>query len=123
MNALAKKLFITGTKINVQPMRLGQYYLNKDAFDKKESVPGVYEISDIPYVKSQKKPKKYNGKKAAMGKKREHLLDIESPTPLEGSKLRKPKKLPVIIELHGGGYITNHKEGNRPHAQYLASKG
>ena len=48
MNAIAKKLFVTGTLINVQPMRLGQYYLNKDAFDKKESVPGVYEVADIP---------------------------------------------------------------------------
>ena len=123
MNAIAKKLFVTGTLINVQPMRLGQYYLNKDAFDKKESVPGVYEVADIPYVKGQKKPRKYNGRKAAMGRKREHLLDIESPTPLEGSKLRKPKKLPVIIELHGGGYVTNNKECNRPHAQWLAAKG
>ena len=120
MNKLGKKLFVTGTKVNVQPMRLGQYYLNKDAFDKKEDVPGVYELADIPYVKGQKKPRKYRPKKAAMGKGREHLLDIESPTPLEGKRLQK---LPVIVELHGGGYVTNNKECNRPHAQYFASKG
>ena len=123
MNPIAKTLFVKGTLLNVQPLRLAQYYLNKDAFDKKESVPGIYELSDLPYVKGQKVPRKYQGRKAAMGKKREHLLDIESPTPLEGKKLRRPEKLPVIISIHGGGYITNNKECNRPHAQYLASKG
>lgn len=120
MNPIAKKLFVGGTLLNAKPMRLGQYYLNKDAFDKKESVPGIYEISDIPYTKKQKAPKKYDPKKAAMGKKREHLLDIESPVPLEG---KKQEKLPVIVSVHGGGYITNNKECNRPHCQYLASKG
>lgn len=120
MNPIAKFLFVQGTLLNVQPMRLGQYYLNKDAFDKAESVPGIYELADIPYVKGQKKPRKYSGKKAAMGFGRVHLLDIESPTPLEGPNL---EKLPVIISVHGGGYVTNNKECNRPHCQYLASKG
>lgn len=120
MNPIAKFLFVQGTFLNVQPMRLGQYYLNKAAFDKAESVPGIYELADIPYVKGQKKPRKYSGKKAAMGFGRVHLLDIESPTPLEGPNL---EKLPVIISVHGGGYVTNNKECNRPHCQYLASKG
>lgn len=120
MNRIAKYFFVQGTKFSVKPMRLAQYYMNKDAFDKKESFPGIYELSDIPYKKDQKKPRKYSPKKAAVGKGREHLLDIESPTPLEGKHL---KKLPVIVEVHGGGYVTNNKECNRPHAQYLASKG
>ena len=34
-------LFVTISKLNALPMRLGQYYLNKDAFDKVASVPGV----------------------------------------------------------------------------------
>lgn len=120
MNPIAKFLFVKGTLLNVQPLRLGQYYLNKDAFDKTESVPGIYELADIPYVSGQKKPRSYNGKMAAMGFGRTHLLDIESPTPLEGPDL---EKLPVIISVHGGGYVTNQKECNRPHCQYLASKG
>ena len=120
MNPIAKFLFVQGTLLNVQPLRLGQYYLNKAAFDKAESVQGIYELADIPYVKGQKKPQRYNGKLAAMGFGRTHLLDIESPTPLEGPNL---EKLPVIISVHGGGYVTNNKECNRPHCQYLASKG
>ncbi|MBQ8469149.1 MAG: alpha/beta hydrolase [Clostridia bacterium] len=120
MNPIAKKLFVGGTLLSVQPMRLGQYYLNKAAFDKAESVPGVYELSDIPYKEGQKKPRSYNGKQAAMGFGRTHLLDIEAPTPLVGKDL---EKLPVIISVHGGGYVTNNKECNRPHCQYLASRG
>lgn len=120
MNKLTKALFVRGTYFTALPMRLMQYYLNRDAFDKTASVPGVYELADIPYEKGQKKPRKYRPKKAAMGKKREHLLDIESPVPLEG---KGRKKLPVIVSVHGGGYLTNNKECNRPHAQYLASKG
>ncbi len=113
-------LFVTISKLNALPMRLGQYYLNKDAFDKVASVPGIYEVSDINYLGGDVPTGPYDGKVAAMGKGREHLLDIESPTPLEGEDL---EKLPVIVELHGGGYLTNNKECNRPHAQWLANKG
>ena len=120
MNKLAKALFVRGTLLTALPLRLAQYYLNKDAFDKAASVPGIYELADLPYKKGQKKPRKYRPVKAAMGKKREHLLDIESPEPLD-KKL--PKKLPVIVSVHGGGYLTNNKECNRPHCQYFASKG
>ena len=120
MNKLTKALFVRVTLLAAKPMRLMQYYLNKDAFDKAASVPEVYELSDLPYKKGQKAPKKYNPKKAALGNRREHLLDIESPEPLDK---KFPKKLPVIVSVHGGGYLTNNKECNRPHAQYLASKG
>lgn len=113
-------LFVTISKLNALPMRLGQYYLNKAAFDKAASVPGIYEVSDLNYLYGDVPTTPYNGIAAAMGNGREHLLDIESPTPLEGEDL---EKLPVIVELHGGAYLTNNKECNRPHAQYLASKG
>ncbi len=115
-----KRLFVAFSWLNAQPLRIGQYYLNKDAFDKKEDVPGIYELSDLPYTKKQKVPKKYHPKKAAVGKGRSHLLDIESPTPLEGKRL---EKLPVIVCVHGGAYLTNNKECNRPHSQWLAAKG
>lgn len=45
-----------------------------------------------------------------------HLLDVYSPT---DSKT----PLPVIVELHGGGYLSCFKEINAQHGQYLASKG
>jgi len=45
-----------------------------------------------------------------------HLLDIFMPA---GNR----KKLPVIMEVHGGGYIACFKEINTHHARYLASKG
>lgn len=120
MNSLGKKLFAGTVLVAVQPMRFIQYFMNKDAFDKSFSYPGVYELSDVPYVKGQKAPKGYNPILAAMGFGRSHLLDIESPTPLDGTN---NEKLPVIVSVHGGGYTTNQKECNRPHAQFLASKG
>ena len=45
-----------------------------------------------------------------------HLLDVYSPD--EHREL-----LPVIVEIHGGGYISCSKEVNAQHGQYLASKG
>lgn len=113
-------LFVTATKISVLPMRLGQYYLNKAAFDKTTDTYGTYEVSDINYLYGDVPTAPYDGKAAAMGKGREHLLDIYSPTPLDGEA---PEKLPVIVTVHGGGYVTNNKECNRPHGMYFASKG
>ena len=101
-------LFVTISKLNALPMRLGQYYLNKDAFDKVASVPGIYEVSDINYLGGDVPTGPYDGKAAAMGKGREHLLDIESPTPLEGEDL---EKLPVIVELHGGDIYAESEPG------------
>ena len=46
----------------------------------------------------------------------DHLLDVYSPKAAEGA-------LPVIVELHGGGYLSCFKEINAQHGQYLASRG
>ena len=46
----------------------------------------------------------------------EHLLDVYAPT-------RGNAPLPVIVEMHGGGYLACNKEINAQHGQYLASKG
>ena len=45
-----------------------------------------------------------------------HLLDVYSPD-------AHKKTLPVILEIHGGGYLSCSKEINAQHGQYLASKG
>ena len=45
-----------------------------------------------------------------------HLLDVYSPTDAAGP-------LPVIVEMHGGGYVSCNKEINAQHGQYLASHG
>ena len=45
-----------------------------------------------------------------------HTLDVYSP---DDSAAR----LPVIVEIHGGGYLSCSKEINAQHGQYLASKG
>lgn len=46
-----------------------------------------------------------------------HYLDIYSPKGFE------KKKLPLLVEVHGGAYVSCFKEINRQHAQYFASKG
>ena len=48
--------------------------------------------------------------------KEEHRMDIYRPKHMEG-------KLPVIIEVHGGAYVSCYKEVNQQHGTYLASKG
>ena len=114
-------LFVTISKLNALPLRLGQYYLNKDAFDKKTDTYGTYEVSDLNYLYGDVPAGPYDPKAAAMGgDARWHLLDVYSPTPLD---VENPEKLPVIVEVHGGGYLTNNKECNRPHGMYFASKG
>lgn len=114
-------LFVTVSKLNALPLRLAQYYLNKDAFDKKTDTYGTYEVSDLNYLYGDVPTGPYDPKAAAMGgDARWHLLDVYSPTPLD---VENPEKLPVIVEIHGGGYLTNNKECNRPHGMYFASKG
>ncbi len=46
----------------------------------------------------------------------DHTLDVYSPAP-------DAPRLPVIVELHGGGYLSCSKEINAQHGQYLASRG
>ncbi len=45
-----------------------------------------------------------------------HLLDVYGPA-------GAPGPLPVIVEIHGGGYLSCDKQINAQHGQYLASKG
>ena len=62
---------------------------------------GVHIITDIPYRKDGRA---------------KHLLDVYAPN--EGKS-----PLPVIVELHGGGYLSCNKEINAQHGQYFASRG
>ncbi len=97
-----------------------QYYLNKASYDKTNPDYGTYELADLNYLYGDVPTKPYDGKTAAVDRSRNHLLDIYSPTPFGEEK---PEKLPVIISVHGGAYVSNAKECNRPHCMYLASKG
>jgi acetyl esterase/lipase len=62
---------------------------------------GVQIMRDIPYLDDARA---------------EHLLDVYAPT-------QSTAPMPVIVEIHGGGYIACNKEINAQHGQYLASKG
>lgn len=62
---------------------------------------GIEQIVDIPYID--------DGEKA-------HLLDIYYP---QGAT----EKLPVIIDIHGGGWMYGYKEINKYYCLKLASKG
>lgn len=48
---------------------------------------------------------------------RGHLLDVYVPQSAGG------KKLPVIVDVHGGGWMYGYKEINRPYCLALAEKG
>ena len=50
-----------------------------------------------------------------------HTLDICWPKPAEGEA--NPEKLPVIISVHGGGYVYGNKEVYQFYAASLAEKG
>lgn len=63
--------------------------------------PGITQLCDIPYVEDGT---------------REHLLDIYYP---EGTK----GKLPVIVDVHGGGWLYGYKEINKYYCLKLAEKG
>lgn len=114
-------LFVTISTIVSKKLRPAQYYMNKAAFDKTTDTYGTYEISDIPYLPTGGPVPEYDPKDAACTVPgREHLLDVYSPVPLD---VDAPEKLPVIVTLHGGGYISNGKECNRPHGMWFASQG
>ena len=63
--------------------------------------PGITQITDIPYADDNMK---------------EHLLDLYDP---EGTT----EKLPVIIDVHGGGWLYGYKEINKYYCLKLAEKG
>lgn len=114
-------LFVTVSTLLSKKLRPGQYKLNIAAFDKTTETYGTYEIADLPYLPTGWPVPAYDPLEAAcVTPGREHLLDVYSPTPLDTDT---PEKLPVIVELHGGGYVTNGKECNRPHGMWFASQG
>ncbi len=114
-------LFVTVSTMVSKKIRPAQYKMNQAAFDKTTDTYGTYELSDLSYLPTGWPVPEYVPVDAAcVTPGREHLLDVYSPVPLD---VEKPEKLPVIVELHGGGYVTNGKECNRPHGMYLASKG
>lgn len=63
--------------------------------------PGITQITDIPYMDDSMK---------------EHLLDIYYPENTE-------EKLPVIVDIHGGGWLYGYKEINKYYCLKLAEKG
>lgn len=62
---------------------------------------GITEVTDIAYLD---------------GGHRGHLLDVYYPENTEGA-------LPVIIDIHGGGFMYGYKELNKLYNLYLASLG
>lgn len=65
------------------------------------ATPGMHEIRDIAYLDDGE---------------RGHLLDVYYP---QGTQ----QPLPVIIDIHGGGFMYGYKELNRLYNLYLASLG
>lgn len=87
----------------VKVMRQYQMSINADAEAKKTPTYGSTEQDDINYMGDQDA---------------NHTLDVYSPGGVSASK-----KLPVIVEVHGGGYVSCNKEINRQHGLWFASKG
>ena len=69
--------------------------------DSQTPTAGIRQIIDIPYIDDNEKG---------------HLLDIYYPEETAG-------KLPVIIDIHGGGWMYGYKEINKYYCLKLASKG
>lgn len=68
---------------------------------KQKPTQEIKQIIDIPYVNDGNV---------------EHLLDIYTPACSEG-------KLPVLIDVHGGGWMYGNKELNKNYCLYMASLG
>lgn len=77
--------------------------MDTDRLSKQEYPTDLTEILDIPYVK--------NGDKL-------QRLDIYYP---KGTK--KSAKLPVIVDIHGGGWFYGDKELNKNYCLHLAQRG
>lgn len=75
--------------------------MDQKRIDSQTKPEGVTEILDIPYLPDGTKP---------------HLLDIYYP---EGTT----EPLPVIIDIHGGGWMYGYKEINKYFNMMLAKKG
>ncbi len=120
LGAIFNSLFILDTKLNkADPNAMGEL-TNKgfvtqavsivwdimDAFDENRlssqtMEKGVTRIEDIPYIDDGTD---------------EHMLDVYYP---DGTS----EKLPVIIEIHGGGLMMGNKDYNRVYCSVLAKKG
>jgi len=74
---------------------------NNEIFSSQVFPKNITEILDIPYINSG-----YKG----------HLLDIYYPNNTENH-------YPVIINIHGGGFVSSDKEFNKLYGYYLANKG
>lgn len=81
--------------------RTFQQLINAKALERVLPDYDTCSYSDIPYLP--------DGKEV-------HLLDVFTPKNAAG-------KLPLVLEVHGGGYVSCCKEINRRHGQYYASKG
>jgi acetyl esterase len=67
-----------------------------------EPVQGIEEVTDIAYIDDGL---------------RGHLLDVYFP------RKAQDKKLPVVIDIHGGGWMYGYKELNKNYNLYLSSSG
>lgn len=78
-------------------------YDKKDTARKSEQSPpeGVKAVKNLPYVNDQRT---------------EHLLDVFMPEQID-------KNLPVIVDVHGGGWIRGNKELNEYYCMALAKLG
>lgn len=82
------------------------FWKNTERMDAKriasqKPTPGITQVCDLHYIDDTQ---------------RAHLLDIYYP---ENTK----EKLPVIIDIHGGGWMYGYKEINKYYCLKLASKG
>ncbi len=68
---------------------------------KQKTLPDIMEILDVPYIDDGT---------------RVHKLDVYYPKNAE-------KPLPVIVDIHGGGWMFGYKEINRVYGNHLAKKG
>ncbi|MEI8200400.1 MAG: alpha/beta hydrolase [Eubacteriales bacterium] len=92
-------------------MQMNKFFIRKmldvwESIDKQslaqQTLPsGIVEIADIPYVS--------DGNSG-------HLLDVYYPENANG-------KLPVIINLHGGGFVYGNKELNKLYGYHMARRG
>jgi len=92
-------------------MQLNKFFIKKmlkvwESADRhslaQQSLPeGIAEIADIPYIS--------DGNSG-------HLLDVYYPENTNG-------KLPVIINLHGGGFVYGNKELNKLYCYHIAQRG
>ena len=85
----------------IQIIRKSQLRANAPRIAANPNPYGVHILRDIPYLEDGQA---------------EHLLDVYAPD-------RSGTPLPVIVEMHGGGYLACNKEINAQHWQYLAGRG